>query len=187
MNTQPIAQEQITEEEKLIGEAKRNPERFRVLYERYFKTIFLFIHRKVDDRETTADLTSQVFLKALLHLPGYQSQGLPFSSWLYRIATNEVMQYYRNTKHVRKILIDDEVLSRLHEETEEPEPEMLKTKLEAILPQLSLHEIQLIELRFYEAKSFREIGFILNITENTAKVRSHRVVEKIRRKMTEMN
>jgi RNA polymerase sigma-70 factor (ECF subfamily) len=174
------------EEEQLIEAAKRDPERFRPLYQKYFKTIFLFIHHKVDDKEVTADLTSQVFLKALLHLPGYKSQGLPFSAWLYRIATNEVMQYFRSTKQVRKILVDEELLSRLHEETEEPTLEALQTKLETVLPQLSLDEIQLIELRFYDARPFREIAFILNISENTAKVRSHRVVEKLRKKMLQL-
>ena len=185
MSTHTVDQTEIRAEEKLVEEAKRDPARFQPLYEKYFSTVFRFIHRKVDEKDTTADLTSQVFLKVLLHLPRYQSQGLPLSAWLYRIATNEVMQYFRITKNVRKILIDETLLSRLHQQTEEPTLETLQAKLETILPQLSLNEIQLVELRFYEAKPFREIGFILNITENTAKVRLHRVLDKIRRKMAE--
>ncbi|MDO1448068.1 sigma-70 family RNA polymerase sigma factor [Rhodocytophaga aerolata] len=185
---QPKVSDTVSDNEyQEIEEAKRDPERFRVLYERYFKMMFLFIHRKVDDKNTSADLASQVFLKALLHLPGYQHQGLPFSAWLYRIAINEVMQFFRKNQRIRQVVIDDYMLSRLREETEEATLENLQKQLSQVIEQLSLAEVQLIELRFYENKSFKEIAYILEISENTAKVRAFRLLEKIREAMRKLN
>src|ERR1041385_1203338 len=74
------------DEERIIEEAKKDPASFKWLYETYFKRIFLFIYHKVESRNEASDLTSQVFLKAMQRLHQYQSRGLPFSSWLYRIA-----------------------------------------------------------------------------------------------------
>lgn len=84
---------QLSDEEEVICKSRQNPENFRVLYEKYYRRIFLFILHRVGDKATTADLTSQVFLKALLNLSGYNFRGLPFSAWLYRIASNERIIY----------------------------------------------------------------------------------------------
>ena len=61
-------QDQIQEEESLIHQSQADPEAFRPLYEKYFKRIFLFVHHRVGDKDLTSDITSQVFLKALLKI-----------------------------------------------------------------------------------------------------------------------
>ena len=76
----------IGDEISQIELAKKNPHHFEILYNRYFESIFRFIYQRMDSKETTADITSQVFLKALVNIGKYTSQGFPFSAWLYRIA-----------------------------------------------------------------------------------------------------
>ena len=63
-----------------IKNAQANTTYFGILYERYYKPVFLFLYRKNDDEELTADLTSLVFLKARTYLPKYEHKGLPFSA-----------------------------------------------------------------------------------------------------------
>lgn len=176
-----VSEEDILNEEKIIEASQSDPEQFRALYEKYYKAIFLFIFHKVDQKETAADLTSQTFLKALQNIGAYEPRRLPFSAWLYRIANNETMQYFRKNKKVRKVVIDDTLLSELQAREQEPEQEELKMKLVKAIDTLPLEDIQLIELRFFEKKSFREMGFILDITENNAKVKTYRLLERIRK------
>ena len=176
-----VPEEGIQQEEKVIEASRSDPEQFRGLYEKYYKAVFLFIFHKVDQKETAADLTSQTFLKALQHIATYEHRRLPFSAWLYRIANNETMQYFRKTKRIRKVVIDETLLSELQDREEAPDLETMKIQLVKAIDTLPVEDIQLIELRFFEKKSFREIGFILDITENYAKVKTYRLLEKLKK------
>ena len=89
----------MKEEPELIKKAKnRNPEAFGLLYDQYLPAIYRFILLKIGDKVTTEDLAHQVFLSAWQNIENYQTQGFPFSSWLYRIAHNAVIDYYRTGK-----------------------------------------------------------------------------------------
>lgn len=80
--------EQIKDENLIIQQAKKDIRRFTPIYEKYYEPIFLFIHKRVLDEETTAELTSKVFFKCVKNLYKYEFHELPFSSWLYRVLTN---------------------------------------------------------------------------------------------------
>jgi RNA polymerase sigma-70 factor (ECF subfamily) len=175
-------QEHLSEEKSIIEKSQVDPSCFRPLYEKYFKRIFLFVHRRIGDKETTADITSQIFLKALTNIKKYESRGLPFSAWLFRIALNECSNFFRNTKRDRLVSLDAMAVGELYEElTSEHGPEDLQRKFPHILQMLSVEELQLIELRFFEQRPFREVGDILGITETHAKVRVYRTLEKMRK------
>ena len=172
---------QLLEEEQLIYEAKADPKKFRPLYDKYFTEIFRFVYRRTDDEDLTADLTSQVFLKALQKLPDYEFRGVPFSAWLYRIASNEVNIYFREQKKQRTVTIDGLNLKSVFEEIHEDEYEERKDQMLEAFQNLKPKELALLEMRFFEKMPFREIGIILGITENNAKVRMYRVLEKLKK------
>jgi len=98
---------EIRQEYAILEKAKKNPKAFGELYEKYFDRIFHFIYRQMDDEDVTADLTSQTFLSVLKHLDRYQFRGVPFSAWLYKIASNEVNKYYRKRKHDKVFSIEE--------------------------------------------------------------------------------
>jgi RNA polymerase sigma-70 factor (ECF subfamily) len=173
--------EQLLNEEEVIKKAQGNPENFRPLYEKYFRKIFLFILHRVSDKEISADLTSQVFLKALTNLSKYSFKGLPFSAWLYRIAINECNDYFRKNKRIRTVVLEDTVANSLYDELFENEArDELKNKLPLVFDRLKPEELQLIELRFLESRPFKEVADILGITENNAKVRVYRILDKMK-------
>ena len=88
-------------EEDLINKAKnRDSEAFGLLYDQYLPAIYRFILLKTSHKVTAEDLTHQVFLNAWQNIENYQSRGFPFSSWLYRIANNAVIDYYRTDKNI---------------------------------------------------------------------------------------
>ncbi len=172
----------MEEENSLIEKCKLDAHDFKILYERYFKRIFLFVLHRVGDKAISADITSQVFLKALINLKKYSFRGLPFSAWLFRIALNECNDFFRsNTRH-RIVSLQEETLDHLFEEmTAENKIEDFKDKLPAILQRLSVPELHIIELRFFEQRPFKEVGDILGITETYAKVKVYRVLDKMKK------
>src|SRR5579864_909784 len=84
-----------TDERLLVQTAQRDPAKFGDLYEIHFERIYAFIARRVRDRDTAEDLTSEVFHKALAGLRNYESRGAPFAAWLIRIAANAVADQYK--------------------------------------------------------------------------------------------
>jgi RNA polymerase sigma-70 factor (ECF subfamily) len=175
-------QQQLLLEEEVIRKARVNPEAFRSVYEKYYKSIFLFLLHRVGDRDLTADLTSQVFLKALQKLHLYEFRGLPFSSWLFRIAVNECNEFFRRNKRERLVVLDDSHAETLYEELFGQEMmNELKNRLPLILERLTHEELQFIELRFMEDRPFREIAEIIGISENYAKVKTYRILEKMKK------
>ena len=181
LSTLHKTKEDIEAEMLLIKQAQTDPARFGPLYERYYKPVFLFVYRRTDDEDLTADLTSQVFLKAITYLPRYEYKGLPFSAWLFRIAVNEINMFFRKHKNRRSLSIEDGAMERIAEEWGEDEKEEKMEELLKGIQSLALEEVQYIELRFFEERSFKEIAVIMDITENNAKVRTYRILDKIKK------
>lgn len=169
-------------EQELVEAAKRDAAAFKPLYEQHYKTIFLFVLRRIGDKERTADITSQVFLKVLQALPKYTYTGVPFVAWLYRIAINEVNLFFRQQKHDRLVSLDTDQLTHLHEELlNDLSLEHLHDRLPALLQKLNEQELHLIELRFFEQLSFKEIAKIFELTEVHAKVKVYRILVKLKK------
>src|SRR5512136_1509575 len=69
------------------------------LYDRHRESIFRYLWIRLDDRQLAEDLTGDVFMRMLDALPRYRLQGLPFRAWLYRIAHNLLVDYFRKMNH----------------------------------------------------------------------------------------
>lgn len=178
-----VSEEAVLQEWAEIQAAQRDPARFRPLYDRYFESIFRFVFRRTADEELTGDLCSQVFLKAMQKLDTYQFKGVPFSSWLFRIAANEVAQHYRQNQKNRVVSADDADLSDMMEEMEEDDNESHLNNLTKVLDTLEGKDLQLIEMRFFEQRPFKEIAEILDMTESNAKVKTYRILERLKTKL----
>lgn len=166
-----------------IQAAQQNPARFRPLYERYYEPIFRFVFRRTADSDLAADLCSQVFLKALQRLGSYQFRGVPFSAWLFRIASNEVAQHFRQNSQKRTVSVEENTLSDVAEEMELEDEIWQVEELVHALDTLKPTDLSLIELRFFEQRPFKEIAEILDITESNAKVKTYRILERLRKWM----
>ena len=178
-----IKQSKLPDEWELIQMAQKDRRMFRPLYERYYEQIFAYILTKTNDQADSADICSAVFLKAMSQLGSYKNLGFPFSSWLYKIAINACNDHFKNRAKKRYVLIDSKIegeLSALFEESEHPY-QAFEKKLANALSQLKGKELAIIEARYFEKKSFNEIAFLFDITENNAKVRTYRVLDKLKK------
>lgn len=167
------------DDEQLVRAAQQDRMRFSTLYERYHGDIFRFLHRRACHLDLTADLTQQTFLKAMLALDRYEPRGLPFRAWLYRIAMNELRMYWRKRREV-VIDLDMAEVSCLGEEMGLPEGDERLQQLTTALGRLKEDHARLIELRYMDGLSFAELGAVLGIGEDAAKMRTHRVLATLR-------
>jgi len=106
----------LQEELIIIEKAKLNPQFFAPIYEKYHNSIFRYVHKRVDEAEIANDITSCVFVKALSALNKYEFRGVPFSSWLFRIAKSELYQSFRDKKANRTVNIDSVTIVKMVDE-----------------------------------------------------------------------
>ena len=178
-----VNEERLSFEEQQLAAAKADPAAFGYFYKQYHEQIFRFIYQRVDSEDTAADITSQVFMNALVNIKKFEYRGLPISAWLFRIARNELNQLFRKNKNYRTINIESAGLKGMSEEMKLEPEEDLQPGMIAAIDGLPDADIELIEMRFFEKRPFKEIGEILGITENNAKVKTYRIIEKIRKKL----
>jgi len=181
-NFRRMSEAEILQEYSILDRAKKNPQAFGELYEKYFDRIFNFVYRQTDDEDLTADLTSQTFLIALKNVDRYQFRGVPFSAWLYKIASNEINKHYRKQKQTKVFSIEEMRIRELMEQTDEEYNEEIIHRLMNYLKELPTEMLQVLELRFFEDKDFKEIAFILDITESGVKMRTYRALDRLRKK-----
>jgi len=181
----------ISEEKRKIGEAKKNPQAFGQLYDEFYRPILKYILRRTSDIELAQDLTSQTFFKALKGLKKFRWQNISFSAWLYRIATNEVNDFYRRKNRIIQISLEKlpEIPSQDSADSDfklaEAELESKKEfkMLSQKIRKLSLIYQTVITLRFFEKKKISEISQIVGKSEGTIKSQLHRALETLKKEM----
>lgn len=173
--------ERLREEQLWVIEAQSDPTKFEPLYRKYYEAILRYLNQRLDDEELAQDLASQVFIKALKNIRNYEHRGVPFGSWLYRIAKSELYQSYREKNQVKKVSTDQVQIATIDQLFfDNQEAEMNRSVLLKAMQRLKSDQLRLIEMRFFEQLSFKEIGELIGITENNAKVKTFRALEKLR-------
>jgi RNA polymerase sigma-70 factor (ECF subfamily) len=167
---------------ELVAAAKADPEAFVALYDRYFDQVFGYVRLRIGDRPTSEDVTSQVFVTALAKLDGFRGHG-PFAAWLFRIARNAA----RSEQRRRRPVGDADALLASRPAADPGPAEVAlarerRARLHAALAGLSPDEQHLVALRYGAGVSFEEVASSLGIAPGAARVRMHRVIEKLRRR-----
>ncbi len=178
-----------------IKDRQGNLVSFDQVYERYFQPIFNYILHRVADVAEAEDLTARTFYKALKSSWRFRWSGASIGSWLYRIATNEVHAFFRerNRRRLEPLTGEDDISDPLagsaREELEQAERELAKNHifldLNASIRELDSEEQALLTLRYFEKKSFAEIAQILKKRPGTLTMRTHRALQKLKRKLEE--
>ena len=139
-----------------------DPDAFAALYDFYVEQIYRFILFRVGNEQTAEDLTSQVFLKAWNNLSSYQIRGLPFKAWLFRIARNSVIDYYRTYKETTPL--EPSALTKpdpAAEVGDQVEQQLQAEELRLALQQLTEDQRQVLTLRFIEGLSTEEVANVM--------------------------
>ncbi|MBM2832362.1 MAG: polymerase, sigma-24 subunit, subfamily [Dehalococcoidia bacterium] len=165
-----------------IGETKGAQEAFAELYDQYLDKVFRYIKYRVNGREVAENLTSTVFEKALVNFAKYNSDRASFSTWLFSIARNVLVDHYRVDGRRHSIPLDD-VSDRPSTEISPEEAFELKEeaeKLNLYLAQLPQEEQEIIRLKFAAELNNRQIARMLGLTETNVGTKLYRAVRKLR-------
>jgi RNA polymerase sigma-70 factor, ECF subfamily len=176
-----LSEDDILKEYSILERSRKDSRAFGELYEKYFDRIFNFIYRQTDDEDLTADLCSQTFLNALNNVNKFEFRGVPVSAWFYRIAANEVNKHYRKIKKERVFSLEEVRVKELIDINNENWDEEMIQRLLEFMKELPTDMLEVLELRFFEDKDFKEIAFILEITESGAKMRTYRALDRLRK------
>jgi len=176
-----MSPEEIRQEYEIIERTRRDPAAFGPLYEKYFDRIFNFIYTQTDDEEITADLCSQTFLIALDNVVKFEFRGVPVSAWFYKIASNEINKHYRKAKRQKVYSLEEVRLRELLSREETGYTDEMLARLVNFMRDLPNEMLEVLQLRFFENKEFREIAFILDISESGAKMRTYRALDQLRK------
>lgn len=171
----------LDEEKKLIEKAQKDPDSFAVLYDHHYTAIYSYCLRRVGNISIAEDICSESFLKAFKNLPYYKWKNIPFSAWLYRIASNEVKMFYRRKRYKPELL--EELYIPLSTTSEDEKSDSLDEKIEKILfelRKLDLKYQEVVTLRYFQKLSIRDISAITGKKEGTIKSLISRGLEKIR-------
>jgi len=168
-------------EKRQIEEAKKDPEKFLPLYDKYAEQIYRYIARRTGNNHDTAhDILSQTFLDALSHIKEFTWQGFPFSSWLYKIAHNNVIKYYKKSEKTRYSPIEEaRNVSDINQNIEEKiESSITQKQVQEMMQKLEEEEREIIRLKFFEGVSNIEIADIMGLSVTNVGVKVFRVLKK---------
>ena len=171
------------DERELIRRAKEYDEAaFAEIYERYYQSIYNYVYYRVDDGALTEDLTSHVFLKTLESIDSFTfRQGVAFSSWLYRIANNLVIDYFRTLPRQPALLYEDSVMSDDEGPGEALDRKLTAEQLRQVIRHLTEEQQQVILLKFVDGLRNQEIAPVLGKSEEAIKSLQHRAVTSLGR------
>lgn len=169
-------------ENKLIHDAIRGiSSSFGSLYGHYQPQIYRFIFLKVGRREEAEDITHQVFLSAWTNVTSYKDQGHPFSSWLYQIARNKVIDHYRTQKIDLPLEAVEEVLVSTDDSPlEDFETKSTSEEVQRAIAKLKPEYQEIIILRFVEDLPLKEVAAITGKSEGAVKLLQHRAVKNLK-------
>jgi RNA polymerase sigma-70 factor (ECF subfamily) len=184
----PDSQPHQLDDAALVKQAKAgDSQAFGLLYERYAASIYRFLNAQLRDNFTAEDLTSDVFLRAWHSLPRYRERGHPFSAYLFRIARNSLIDYWR------KLKVDaTQSLERLKTRpADSTNPDDLITKIQesqrirVALANLKGDYRSVLVLRFINGLSPGEVSQIMERSEGSIRVLQHRALKALRKILLE--
>jgi RNA polymerase sigma-70 factor (ECF subfamily) len=173
----------LSMEEVQINAAKKDLQAFAPLFEKYHAALCRFAYQRLSKKEDTYEIVSLAFLKAMQNLHQYKFEGLSFGSWLYRIVLNEINMQHRSNKINRVINCEEAQFHSIADEFQDIDEHEKFKKLKISLTHLNVEELDLIEMRFFEKRTFKEIAEINNQQEAAAKMRCYRTLEKLKQIM----
>jgi RNA polymerase sigma factor (sigma-70 family) len=157
------------------------------LVSKYYREIYAYIYRQTINKELSMDLAQEIFIGALKTISGYDDTRCTFKSWIYKIATYKLVDYYRSKeyKHVgmTATLPVDDCLYNVSDESDLAaalESRQDAQKIVSIIETFDAVSQQIIRLKIFGERTFAEIAAMLSIPESTVKTRYYSLIRKVK-------
>jgi len=170
------------EEDKLIRKLQKTGKNqyANILIEKYYNEIYVYIYKKLFNKDEAMDITQDIFISMLKSINRFDSKKSAFRTWLYRIAYNKTVDYFRRIKKfnldIEKIeLISEDIFTKLIEDSDQIE------RIRIYVESLSTNSQMIFKFKFYDELTFKEIAGELGCSESTIKTKYYRLISKIRK------
>lgn len=172
----------MEEERKWIKriQKKQSKKDAELLVQKYYDEIYVYVYRQTGNKDDSLDLTQEIFISALRSIKNYQSDKASFRTWLYRVATNKIIDE-RGKKHPQFLDIEDIEVPEELDVLKQFEYRQLLGKIDAYVSGQGSPAEQIFRLRLYQNISFAAIAGMLGMPEATVKTKYHRLCKKIRK------
>lgn len=178
------------DEVELIKRAKTDNNAFNMLYEHYFPKIYSFVIKRTGERESAEDIVSLTFTQAFVHLEKYECRSCTFGAWLYKIATNKLIDHYRKQSGKTTIPIED--YAEIEEEKNSDNSVknnvdlgLQAKKVRLILKKMPSKYQKVISLKFFSELSNAEIAQAMDVSLNNAYVLLFRALKNFKKYYTQ--
>ncbi|MHB8061070.1 MAG: RNA polymerase sigma factor [Ruminiclostridium sp.] len=153
---------------------------------KYYKEIYAYVYKQTTDKETSMDITQEIFISMLKSIDGYDEKKSSFRTWLYKIATYKVIDYFRSRQYKEQsILIDIESIELSDGRDLIAELENAD-RIKEILKVVNHCEIQsqeIFRMKIFAGCTFSQIACILDFPESTIKTKYYALIKKIKKEM----
>lgn len=175
-----------THERDLLARVKNDPEAFRSLYRHYFPRVYAYVAQRVGGAAEAEDVAAEIFLKVVSALNSFEYRGPgSFAAWLFRIALNQVNQFYRQQRQSGESLSLD-ALPDIHSDAPGPEHLLARkemfTRLRALIATLPPRRQEIVRLKFYGGLRNQEIAAVLDLDERTVASNLSRALKDLERR-----
>jgi RNA polymerase sigma-70 factor (ECF subfamily) len=175
---------QVQDEASLIRRAQQRDEMaLTQLYEENFDKIYRYVVLKIGDRTEAEDMTQQVFLNALKSISSYKFKGMPFSSWLFRIAHNQIVDYYRKKSRRATVPLDETIAVGHSDPWQMAERKVEIEEVARAAKKLTRAQQEVISLRFAGDLSIAEVAKVMGRSEGAIKALQHSAIAALRKVM----
>ncbi len=172
----------MQDEQNLVLRAKQGDgEAFAQLYENHFDKIYRYVVLRIGDKTEAEDVTQQVFLNALQSIHSFKWKGVPFSAWLFRIAHNSVVDYFRKKKKMVTAPLDDSLVSSGDNPQLMAERKLDVKQLISATKQLTKAQREVISLRFAGELHVAEVAKVMGKSEGAVKALQHSAIVALRK------
>lgn len=154
-----------------------------VIYDRYAPRIYSYVLYQVGDERLAEDLAARVFTKMLDAIQSSKAWRTSFSSWLYRIAHNVVVDHYRRTKPGRDLPLDERLVSGDSDPVSTVEQMLSHQDVRLAMSSLTLEQRTVIALKFFEGLTNLETAEVMGKTEGAIKSLQYRALGALRRRL----
>lgn len=172
----------MPDEERLIRRAREyDAQALALLYRRHVGAIYRYIHLRVGREDLAEDLTADVFLKMLEGIESFDYRGVPFAAWLFRIAHDRVVDYFRRQAGKETVSLGERLRAPGEGPAATTEAALARERLRQALGWLTEEQQQVVVLKFGEGLTNAEVGRLMGKSEGAVKSLQHRALASLRR------
>jgi len=172
----------VQDEQNLVHRAQHgDKEAFTELYQAYFNKLYRYLAVRIGNKAEAEDMTQQVFVKAYKSIHSYRWKGVPFSAWLFRIAHNLMVDYFRRESKKPTVPLEESLLVSDEDPRKTIEQRMDIERVMTATRKLTAAQREVVSLRFAGGLAITEVARAMGKSEGAIKALQHSAIAALRR------